>query len=87
MYRRVAISFVTYSDIMVRKQATKSNHEIAANNFTEYGKNREGLIEMYQDLGCEIRKYSNESLQLTANRKIQDAILEISIIRDRREDA
>jgi len=45
----------------MRKQATKSNHEIAANNFTEYGKNWEGFIEKDQNLGGEFRKYSNES--------------------------
>jgi hypothetical protein len=45
----------------MRRQDTKSNYMTATNNFTEYGKNRAGLIEMYQNLGGEIRKYSNES--------------------------
>ncbi len=63
-YRRLAISSVTNSDIVTRSQATKSNYEIAANNFTGYGQNREGLIEKDQDLGGAIMKYSDESLRI-----------------------
>jgi hypothetical protein len=54
----------------MRKQATKSNHETAAYNFTEYGKNRGGFIEKDQNLGVEILKYGDASLRFVTLTRI-----------------
>jgi hypothetical protein len=47
----------------MRKQATKSNHEIVVNIFAKYGKNREGFVEEDQNLGGEIVMHGDASVQ------------------------